>query len=69
MIDKWLFPVNPAVFACVLTCTNDSRDYATLICTLIDLWAEDHEIDKVMYAAYIADLIKRKQECDKEVKK
>lgn len=69
MSDKWTLPVNPAVYARVLTCTNNSSEYASLICTFIDVWAEDHEIDKVKYAAHIADMIKRKQEQDKEVKK
>lgn len=69
MNDEWPLPVNPAVYARVVTCTDSERDFATLICTFIDVWAEDHGISKVQYAAHIADMVKRKQERDKEVEK
>ena len=65
-VNDWPLPCAPDTYLRVITCTNDARNFATLICTFIDVWAEDHGIDKVTYAAHIADMVKKKQERDKE---
>lgn len=62
--NDWNFPISELTFVRVVTSTDNSEDFASMICTLIDLWAEDHEIDKVKYAAKIADMVKRKVEKD-----
>lgn len=65
-VEEWPLPCAPDTYARVVTCTNDGRDFATMICTFIDVWAADHGFDKVKYAAKIADMVKRKKELDGE---
>lgn len=57
-------PVDNLTFLRVLNCTNNSRDYAALMCTFIHEWVEIHDVDKVTYAYQIADMIRRKVEAE-----
>lgn len=65
MSDEWPLPIGTVTLACVLKSTDCAKDFATLICTFIDIWACDHNIDKVEFATHIADMVKRKTELDK----
>ena len=55
-------PVDPRTFFDVISCTDDIRDYAILICTFIDEWSRNHKVDTVKFAAKIAEMVKRKVE-------
>lgn len=62
MMNYYEPPVDPRTFFDVISCTDDIRDYASLICTFIDEWSRDHEVDAVKFAAKIAEMVKRKVE-------
>lgn len=67
-VEDWSLPCAPDTYVHVITCTHDPIDFAVMICTFIDVWATDRGIDKVKYAAHIADMVKRKKERDDKSK-